>query len=206
MDITSLGQLNPDLNYTHVDYLSWQCRERVELILGRIFPMAPAAGTPHQHCSRVLTYEFSRFFGGSDCLVFHAPFDVFFVGRAGIPDTVVQPDLVVLCDRSKLTLRGCFGAPDLVVEIVSPGSIARDLHEKFAIYESNGVREYWIIQPVDKTVTIHTLQPNGKYRPMKMLTVGDTVESPLFPGLAVDLQEAFRTLILEPEMGYVVRV
>jgi len=117
-------------------------------------------------------------------------------------DTVLQPDLIVICDPAKIELKGCVGAPDLVVEILSPSTATRDVKDKYFIYETYGVKEYWIVQPEDKTVTIHTLTPEGKFQPHKMRTIGENLESPLFPGLTVDLDETFKTQVWEQEPEY----
>jgi len=202
MEITSLSQLNPQDTYSHLDYLSWTFPDRVELILGKIFPMSPAANVRHQQCSAVMMYKFMQYFEGKPCITLQAPIDVFFPGKDGLLDTVLQPDLIVVCDRAKLELKGCIGAPDLVVEILSPSSASRDVKDKYFIYETYGVKEYWIVQPEDKTLTIHTLTPEGKFQPLRMRTIGDKPESPLYPGLVVDLDEAFRNMVFDEEPEY----
>lgn len=119
--IISYGQLNPDGEYTYWDYLKWQFEERVELIRGKIFKMSPAPGSLNQRVSFKLGVALDKCFQGKSCSIFAAPFDV----RLPIPSakkdtTVVQPDLCVICDPTKIDERGCKGAPDLVIEIVSP--------------------------------------------------------------------------------------
>ena len=203
MEITSLSQLNLEKTYSHLEYLSWKFQDRVELILGKIFPMSPAANLRHQHCSALMIFTFLKYFQGTSCRALHAPLDVFFIGKDGLLDTVLQPDIIVVCDPAKLELKGCVGAPDLVVEILSPSTASRDVKDKYFIYETYGVKEYWIVQPEDKTVTIHTLTTEGKFQPLKMRTMGEKLESPLFPGLSVDLDETFKTQDweVEPEYG-----
>ena len=164
--------------------------------------MSPAANLRHQHCSAVLSYAFMQYFQGQPCHVFHAPVDVFFLDKNDLLDTVLQPDLIVVCDRAKLELKGCIGAPDLVVEILSPSTASRDVKDKYFIYETYGVKEYWIVQPEDKTLTIHTLTPEGKFQPLRMRTLGDKPESPLFPGLVVDLDEAFKNMMFDEDPEY----
>ncbi|MEY3404730.1 MAG: hypothetical protein RL161_160 [Bacteroidota bacterium] len=202
MEITSLSQLNPDKTYSHLEYLSWKFQDRVELILGKIFPMSPAANLRHQHCSMMISASFVNYFKGTSCRALHAPLDVYFIGKDGLSDTVLQPDLIVVCDPSKLELKGCVGAPDLVVEILSPSTATRDVKDKYFIYETYGVKEYWIVQPEDKTVTIHTHTPEGKFQPLKMRSMGEKLESPLFPGLTVDLDETFKTQVWEEKEEY----
>jgi len=202
MEITALSQLDLNQSYTHLEYISWRFQERVELIMGKIFPMSAAPSTRHQQCSQALSFAFSKFFHGSGCGIFHAPFDVFFLGKEGIADTVLQPDLVVVCDRSKLKSKGCFGTPDLVVEIISPFSVARDLHEKYFIYDTFGVKEYWIVQPDSQTVTVHILNEHGRYQALKTKTFTDRLESSIFPGLEIDLDDLFENLVSEDEVEY----
>ena len=133
--------------------------------------------------------------------MFTAPYDVRLPIK-GNDNTVVQPDICVICDPSKLDSKGCKGAPDLIVEIVSTSSVKKDLHEKYSVYEQCGVKEYWIVQPGDKTLSIFLLDENGKYTASRPLTYGDIAESKLLPGFSLDLDEVFRDLIEEPYEGY----
>ena len=144
--ITSLDQLDLNKKYTYADYMSWQFQERVELIKGRIFKMAPAPNRKHQEISGNLVHFISTFLWKKKCKFYHAPFDVRLIKEGN--DTVVQPDICVVCDLSKLDKQGCNGAPDLVVEILSSGNNRKELKEKFLLYEINGVQEYWLINPL----------------------------------------------------------
>jgi Uma2 family endonuclease len=154
---------NPELKYTYADYASWDLppRERYELYKGA--PMAMAApNRPHQRVSMNISLEFSGFLKGKKCEVFAAPFDVRLFPRADKKDmTVVQPDVLVVCDKKKLSKLGCDGPPDLVVEILSPSTRRHDLIYKLNLYEEAGVREYWIVDPELKTVQQYILQSNG---------------------------------------------
>jgi len=187
----------PDLeygNYSYADYLTWQMEEVVELIKGRIFKKAAAApGRIHQHISAKLLTRLYVFFEDKPCQVYDAPFDVRFPKTSKADHKihdVVQPDICVICVRKKLDERGCIGSPDLIVEILSPGNSKTELKHKFELYESNGVREYWIIHAETRDLLIYSLK-NGKYVPSPLLTSGDVVESNVIEGFTLDLEEFF---------------
>jgi Uma2 family endonuclease len=99
----------------------------------------------------------------------------------------------VVCDKSKLDEFGCIGAPDLIVEILSPGSNKKELQNKYEVYEESRVKEYWIVQPYELTLLIYTLT-EGKYVPSKLFTVGDIVSSNCIPGFNLDLDDIFSNL------------
>jgi Uma2 family endonuclease len=200
--ITDFQQLDLTKSYTYSDYLCWQFQERVELILGKIFKMSPAPTSRHQYTISILTTSLFQFLKGKPCKVFPAPFDVILPVNAGVKDTVLQPDITVVCDPRKITEQGCMGAPDLVVEIVSKSSVTRDLHEKYEVYEMAGVREYWIVHPHDKTLVVFVLDGNGKYQPTKPLTRGDLATSSVLPGFVLDLNDLFVDMLEEPEVEY----
>ncbi len=115
---------------------------------------------------------------------------------------MVQPDLCIVCNLEKLDSKGCNGSPDIVIEIVSKSSVGYDLHEKFQLYQEAAVPEYWIVHPLDKTLTIFILDQAGKYQPLKPLTYGDFIQSSVLPDLKVDLSEVFRDVVHEPEELY----
>lgn len=148
----------------------------------------------------------SKFFThlSGECHVFPAPFDVILAhdGDYENAQTVLQPDITVVCDSSKLKPRGCFGAPDLVVEITSPSTVKRDLHEKLRLYEEFGVREYWVVQPRDRTLVVHSPGPDGRYVPSRLITMGDTIPSRIFPDLQIDSESLFTDVVEEPEGWY----
>lgn len=160
-----------DRHYTYGDYRSWPDDERWELIDGVAWKMSAAPASEHQRLSWALAGQIRAALKGSECLGFAAPFDVFpLVGPGDSSeeaiddaDTVVQPDLVVVCDRAKLVERGCIGPPDLVIEIVSPSSMSKDLSVKPGLYERAGVKEYWVVVPAYETILVFTLGDDGKY-------------------------------------------
>jgi Uma2 family endonuclease len=186
---------NGDHRYTFGDYLSWPDGERWELINGIASAMTPAPSTQHQKILVEVTRQFSNFFLEKPCDVFAAPFDVRLPRgdeKDELIDTVVQPDIVVVCDPTKIDEKGCKGAPDLVVEIVSPSTVQKDLKEKMALYERAGVKEYWIIHPSDKTVMLFKLGPYRQYGRPEILTKDDPLQVELFEELAVDLKLVFK--------------
>jgi Uma2 family endonuclease len=190
----------PDIEYgvySYADYLTWHFDEVVELIKGKIFKKAAAAPRRiHQKVLGELHLVLGNFLKGNICQVYVAPFDVRFSTKSKedskIHD-VVQPDICVICDPEKLDDRGCIGAPDLIVEILSPGNSKTELKHKFELYESNGVKEYWVIHPENQDLLIYTLT-NGKYVPSPLLTSGDVVESIAIEGFKLDLEEFFRDI------------
>ena len=193
MVITELSQLDKNKTYTYKDYLLWQFQERVELIKGKLFPMSPAPNVAHQRIAINLTGIFWQFFKNKPCQVFSAPFDVRLPvpSKKGNPTTVVQPDLCVICDPTKLDEQGCNGAPDLVIEVLSPGNSRREMHEKFQVYEESGVKEYWLVYPLDKNVIVYILNPDGQFIGLRPIIEGQVLHSTLFPDLIVDLGELF---------------
>ncbi len=176
-------------NYTYADYFKWQLKDRVELIKGKIFKMSPAPNVQHQRVSRELGIHFYNYLKPQKCEVFFAPFDVLLELNA-LKNTVVQPDICVVCDPNKIDKQGCIGPPDLIVEILSPGNNAKELKTKYDLYEEAGVKEYWIIQPNEQTLIIYTLK-DGKYLPSKLLSTTDRVNSEVLPDLELRLEEIF---------------
>ncbi len=181
--------------FTYADYLTWDESVRVELIRGEVFDMTPAPSRKHQSISMIISGIFWNFLKDKKFLVFAAPFDV------RLPDTgpddadittVVQPDIVVVCDRKKLDDWGCLGAPDMIVEITSPGTAAKDMREKLTLYEKHGVKEYWIIHPLEKTLMVFLLNREGSYGKPAVYAEGDTVKVKSIRGLAVAMDEVFR--------------
>ena len=150
----------PDERFTYRHYRSWPDDERWELIDGRAWAMSPAPLRSHQKLSGRLFHRLSAYLEGKPCEVYAAPFDVL-LPAGDEPDdevdSVVQPDLVVVCDKSKLTRAGARGAPDLVVEILSPSSSRKDQREKFELYQSRGVREYWVLDPAGEWLCVYRL-------------------------------------------------
>ena len=182
--------------YSYADYLLWTIDERFELYKGKLFKMSPGPNRAHQKASRLLTRAFYESFPENNrCEVYIAPFDVRLLDKQKSTDdkdiyTVVQPDLCVICDASKLDKRGCIGAPDLIVEILSPGNTKKEMDLKFDIYEENGVREYWMVNLADNTVLRYILE-NERFIGLKPVTDDDIVESHVFPNLKFNAKDIF---------------
>ncbi len=194
--IRDISALDFNKIYTYADYLTWQVQERLELIKGRLFAMSPAPLRYHQELSGALFGEFRAYLKRKSCKVFHAPFDVRLPkSQEGQENeqiyTVVQPDITIVCDRSKLDRRGCLGAPDLIVEILSPSTAAKDVKEKFQLYEESGVREYWIVHPEEALLEVFKLDKQNQYHLDKIYTRNDTVSVGIFDDFSIDLNEIF---------------
>jgi Uma2 family endonuclease len=189
----------PDLagSYTYSDYLNWQWTEMAELIRGKIYKMSPSPTSTHQKISGRLFLEIGNFLKGKKCQLFSAPFDVRLpLSPKKSADkeitTVVQPDLCVVCDPSKIDERGCLGAPDWITEILSQHTSRKDLREKFDVYEEVGVKEYWVVHPQEQTVLVYTLYASGKYQGiLKPYIATDQISPATLPGLTINLSEIF---------------
>ena len=187
-----------DINkrYTYADYLTWADDKMRELVDGFIKIMSPSASTRHQEVSGILIGNLYRFIrkNKGKCKVFPAPFDVRLPKNGETADdqiyTVVQPDICVVCDMTKLDKRGCIGAPDLVVEIQSLSTAKYDLNEKFHLYEDSGVREYWVVFPYEEGIEVFLLQPDGKYDQGTKYESGK-IPVHIFEGCEIDLTEIF---------------
>lgn len=193
--VTKFSDLDLTKEYSFADYLTWKFQERIELIKGKIFEMSPAPSRIHQRISGNLHLKLGNLLQNKTCGLYAAPFDVRLINfKKSTNDnqvtTVVQPDICIICDREKLDDKGCIGAPDLIIEILSPGNTEREMGIKFDLYEENQVKEYWIIEPTDKTIFIYTLQ-NDKYIGLKPQTHLDVVKSPLFPNLDFPVSDVF---------------
>ena len=188
----------PDLSgtYTAADYLQWKLQEMVELIRGKIVKMSPAPSSNHQRISIKLSRIFDRHFDDKKCEAFSAPFDVYLVNigeDCKKTKNIVEPDLCVICDPDKIKSFGCVGAPDLVIEIISPSTSKNDQKDKYELYEEYGVKEYWIVFPETKSVMVFQLV-NGKYIASRPFTEIEKIMSRLFPELEVNLAEVFRNV------------
>jgi len=178
--------------YTYADYLKWDFEEIIELIKGKIFAKAAAPNRRHQEVSGNIYLVIATFLKSHYCKVYSAPFDVRFSKNPEYSktDSIVQPDISVICDLTKLDDKGCWGAPDLIVEILSPGNSRVEIQNKYELYEEFGVREYWVVHPTDCTVLIYTLT-DGKFQPSRLLTSGNHIKSSVIPGFTLDLEEVF---------------
>jgi Uma2 family endonuclease len=190
----SLSDLDLTGLYSYADYLQWSFEERLELIKGRIFKMS---GPSRYH--QDIMYNLSTIFGKSvrsgPCKVYFAPFDVRLPRKDKATDreilTVVQPDLCVICDPSKLDDKGCIGAPDLIIEVVSPGNSKKEMQTKYEVYQEAGVKEYWIVLPSEKTIFVNVLNEQGIYIGLRPFVEGMTLSSTQFPALSVNIEEVF---------------
>jgi len=182
------------LTYTYADYLKWNFEERLELFRGKIFLLS-APNTKHQEIVTNLTALFHNFLKQKKCKVYPAPFDVRLPAKDKKRDnevtTVVQPDLCIICDESKIDDRGCCGAPDLVVEILSPGNTKKEVRIKHELYEEAGVKEYWLVYPAEESIAVFILDDQGKYGGAKIYASGERIESGAVKGLIVDLNDVF---------------
>jgi Uma2 family endonuclease len=180
-----------ELWYTYADYKDWELDEgeRYEIIHGVAYCMS-APNTRHQGILMELGRQFANFLTDKPCKVYPAPFDVrLFYKEDESDDTVVQPDIVVICDEKKRGEEGCRGAPDLVIEILSPSNTAIEMQRKFELYREAGVREYWLADPENKRLTVYRFQDG------KILTdtygSADAVPVAILPGLDILLAQVF---------------
>jgi Uma2 family endonuclease len=195
--ITSIEDLDPNATYSFADYLTWQFKERVEIIKGKLFKMAMPS-EKHQRTSGNIHRLFANYLYRKPSRVYYPLFDV------RLPKsphhrketdtsifTVVQPDITVVCDLTKVDDKGCDGAPDLIVEILSPSTGSKDLKDKKKVYEFAGVPEYWIVHPQDQTVLVYILNENNHYVLDNIYAATDTIKTHVFKDLEVDLKDVF---------------
>ncbi|MBC7642064.1 MAG: Uma2 family endonuclease [Flavobacterium sp.] len=189
--VTKFSDLDLTKTYSYSDYLLWQFSERVELIKGFILKMSPSPSSNHQSVSYNLIGCFYENFKKKPCRVFEAPFDVKLPIKSAKKDTtVVQPDLCVICEESKINENCCVGVPDLMVEIISPKNRKHDVQTKFNLYLEAGVQEYWLVDPENRTILIYTLN-NSEYIGSKPFMEGEKIKSSIFPDLDVDVDDVF---------------
>lgn len=188
--------LPKEKHYTYADLLDWPEDERVELIDGEVYMW----NTPlriHETISRRLYLKIGNYLEGKTCEVFDAPFGVrLFAKKGDSPynvDTVVVPDIFIVCDPDKLDDNGCFGAPDLVIEILSPSSMRNDRLLKFNLYQRAGVKEYWIVDPEAKVVQVMTLEDGQYYVPL-VYTARDTIPVGVLEDCVINLGPVFEGL------------
>ena len=172
--------------YTVADYLSWPDDERWELIAGAVYSMSPAPTIKHQRIAGEFYSQLNQKLKGKSCFPFVAPVDVVLS-----IDDVVQPDVLVVCDPAKITEKNIQGAPDLVVEVLSPGTALKDMREKKALYERSGVREYVVIDPLEEYVQRFWLQQDGYYGASDVFGPLESLPLCSLPGIELPLWEIF---------------
>jgi Uma2 family endonuclease len=172
---------------TYADYCRWPDDVRYELIDGVAYLMAPAPNVRHQALAGEIYFQLRQALAGSSCQPFMALLDVRLPHADEADDavdTVVQPDVLVVCDKAKLDERGVRGAPDLVVEVLSPSTAAHDQVRKLAAYERAGVRECWLVHPTDRVLSVYRLEEATYARPAIQALEGETPVGVL-PGVMI---------------------
>ena len=175
-------------HYTYADYLKWPEEQRYEIVDGNAYAMSPGPDLAHQEVAFAIAHQVASQLEGKPCRVFVAPLDVR-LPKAGQADertdTVVQPDVLVVCDPQKLDKRGVRGAPDWIVEVLSPATASHDQVRKRGVYERAGVREFWLVHPIDRVLTVYRLEGTAYGRPDLQELEGETPVGVL-PGVVVD--------------------
>jgi Uma2 family endonuclease len=194
--ITNIDQLDFTKQYTYADYLTWRFEDRVELIRGWISMMSPAPLVSHQRISIRLSFLIEGYLIDKKCELFAAPFDVRLTNkRKSVPNksitSVVQPDLSIICDINKLDKKGCIGAPDWIIEILSPGNTRKEMKEKFSLYEENGVKEYWIVYPEYFQIQVFDLI-NDKFVNRGTYVKEDLIPVGVFEEFSIDTDAIFK--------------
>ncbi|MDD4802804.1 MAG: Uma2 family endonuclease [Syntrophomonas sp.] len=185
--------------YTYADYLKWSDDERWEILGGEPYMMSPAPSSEHQRILMEMGRQLATYLQGKRCSVFPAPFDVRLPqGEENEEEieNVVQPDLVVICDPSKIDKRGCKGAPDLIIEILSYSTAKKDLNEKFNLYEQTGVKEYWVVFPGEEAVEVYQLNDKMRYEKTGTYEKNDLIRLGILPELEIDLSLVFQNRIV----------
>jgi len=178
-------------SFTYADYKEWELKEgeRFELIDGEAYAMS-APNTRHQTVLREFFGQFFNYLQGKSCQVFVAPFDVRLFYKADeSDDTVVQPDIMIICDKNKLGSEGCRGAPDLIIEILSPSNTVIEMERKLKLYQEAGVKEYWIVDPENNGLTVYRFQEGAILT--YTLKRDTTVPVGIFPDLNINLKQVF---------------
>lgn len=182
-----------DRTYTYQDYLLWSEDERIEIIDGRLYMQAAPSRT-HQKMLSELHRQLANYLIGKACEVYPGPFEVvlcFEEENQNESRNVFEPDITVVCDTSKLDESGCKGAPDMVIEIISPSTGRKDKMEKFHKYEQAGVQEYWIVEPQEKIVTVFILEESLTYGRPSLYSDEQEIQVSIFDDLRIDLKTVF---------------
>ncbi len=202
--ITDINQLDCNKTYTYADYLTWRFKERIELIKGKIFRMSPAPSTRHQEITGALFGTLYHYFKHNPCKVFVAPFDVRLsknIGKEIEIETIIQPDICIVCDLSKLDSKGYQGVPELIIEVLSSSTSSKDTRDKFNLYEENGVKEYWIVYPGEHLIDIYKLGSDKRYRFIGKYSKEDTISPERFDNLSISLKDIFEEETTEDTNG-----
>jgi Uma2 family endonuclease len=189
-----LAAIKQDGKYTYKNYRAWEDGRRWEIIRGQAYDMTPAPVTFHQFILGELYYQLKAQLKEKSCHAFTAPFDVLLpLGEEKTDniENVVQPDISVVCDPSKLEEKGCLGAPDFIIEILSPATARKDRLEKFNLYEQAGVKEYWIVSPEEKMVQVFILDENNRYGRPSMYEETGSITLTALHNLTIDLIPVF---------------
>ena len=180
--------------FTYEDYLALGEDTRAELIYGELYMMSPEPNRRHQYVTGKLFWQLENFLKDKPCEVYIAPFDVILFDnddRTKDIDASVQPDITVICDKSKLTDQGCKGSPDLMIKILSQSTGKRDRLDKFKLYQNARIREYWIVDPIHCTVETYLLGDNGKFKKNNVYSQTDIIKVNILPGCEIDLSAVF---------------
>ena len=184
----------PKDHYTFADCLTWREDERIEIINGGAVMMAPPS-TAHQLISGELYRQLANYLEGKKCRAIPAPFAVRLFEKEGDKpdnvDTVVEPDISVVCDHDKLDKHGCKGAPDMVIEILSPSTQRHDQLVKLGLYQRAGVREYWIVDPENKTVRVVLLDNGGAFQLHEIYSRDEVAKVNILEGCFIELAKVF---------------
>ena len=174
--------------HTYGEYLTWPEDVRYELIDGEAYLMAPAPDLAHQDVAGEVFRQLANQLAGKPCRAFIAPVDVRLPKRDEADeqiDTVLQPDVLVVCDESKLSRRGVRGAPDWVLEVLSPSTAGHDQVVKRWVYERAGVREFWLVHPIDRVLTIYRLI-GAEYGKPDVQELKGSTDIAVLPGVVVE--------------------
>ncbi len=198
---TKVEEPQSPYGFTYADYITWNFKERIELIRGKIFKMSPAPSVTHQKITVNIEREFLFFLKEKPCQMLHAPVDVKLKGkpfrkrklRDDEITTVVQPDIIIVCDEEKLTdLRSIDGAPDLIVEILSPGNTKTETKHKLQLYEENAVLEFWMVYPEYKQVHVFLLDENELYGKPIIYEANENITSVVLKGISIPMNDIFK--------------
>jgi len=198
----SIDDLDFSKTYTYADYYSWKFKERAELFNGKVHLMGESPGVNHQQVLGNVACEFREFLKNQTTAtkVLMAPLDIRLVDTTTRDEdiiTVVQPDVIVFCDKNTLDDRGGIGSPSIVIEILLPGKNFKEISLKYKLYEKYGIKEYWMIRLDEQSLTQYILNERGKYVGGRPLIEDEKVKTDLIPGFELAISEVFHKFELE---------